>query len=167
MVCAARRRCRAWWLALDPESMDTAIALRPAQDVDREFCFRVTERAMRSYVEQTFGRWDAERQRERHANDFAASRPDIVSFHGVDVGIWLVLREPTRLVLSKIYLLPEFQRRGIGSDLLDRLIRESRSTRVPIHLRLLKVNPALSLYARKGFRVVRQEDAYIYMERPA
>jgi hypothetical protein len=36
---------------------------------------------------------------------------------------------------------------------------------LPIHLRLLKVNPALSLYERKGFRVVRHEEPYVYMER--
>ena len=120
---------------------------------------------MRSYAEQAFGQWDEERQRERHAYEFAANRPDIVSVNGVDVGIWLVLWEPTRLVLSKIYLLPEFHRRGIGSALVDRLIRESEAARLPIHLRLLKVNPALSLYERKGFRVVRHEEPYVYMER--
>ena len=144
--------------------MQTEMTFRLAGDGDREFCFLVTERAMRSYVEQTFGRWDEEEQRERHARDFAAIRPEIISFNGVDVGIWVVLREPTRLVLSKIYLLPEFQRRGIGSDLLDRLIREAEGARLPIHLRLLKANPALSLYARKGFRVVRLEDPYVYMD---
>jgi GNAT superfamily N-acetyltransferase len=83
--------------------MDRAIALRPAQDGDGEFCF----------------------------------------------------------------LVPEYQRRGIGSSLLDRLIREAEGEGLPIHLRLLKVNPALSLYERKGFRVVRREGPYIYMERAA
>jgi GNAT superfamily N-acetyltransferase len=145
--------------------MDTAITLRPAREEDREFCFLVTERAMRSYAEQAFGQWDAGAQRKRLARDFSESRPEIVSVDGVDAGIWLVLREPRRLVLSKIFLLPEFQRRGIGSSLLDRLIREAEEVGLPIHLRLLKVNPALSLYERKGFKVVRREDPYVYMER--
>ena len=145
--------------------MDIAITLRPALDADREFCFLVTESAMRSYVEQAFGQWDEKQQRDRHAHEFAIRRPDIISLNGVDVGIWLVLREVTCLVLSKIYLLPEFQGRGIGSALLDRLIAESEEARLPIHLRLLKVNPALSLYERKGFKVARLEDPYIYMER--
>jgi len=121
---------------------------------------------MRSYVEQTFGEWNAEEQRERLFRDFAANRPDIVSFNGEDVGIWSVVREPTRLVLSKVYLLPGFQRHGIGSKLLDLLIQESEGAGLPIHLRLLKVNPARSLYERKGFRVVREEAPYVYMERP-
>ena len=145
--------------------MDTAITLQPAQDDDHEFCFLVTERAMRAYVEQAFGQWDEGWQRSRHAHEFASRRPDIVSLNGVDVGIWLVLREPTHLVLSKIYLLPEFQRRGIGSALLDCLVRKSEGVRLPIRLRLLKVNPAVSLYERKGFRVVRHEHPYVYMER--
>ena len=59
----------------------------------------------------------------------------------------------------------EFQRRGIGSGLLDLLIRESEGARLPIHLRILKVNPALSLYERKEFRVVRHENPYVYMEK--
>ena len=121
---------------------------------------------MRSYVEQAFGEWNSDGQRARHNGDFDAIRPDIVSFNNVDVGIWSVLREPKRLVLSKIYLLPEFQRQGIGSKLLDGLIRESERTGLSIHLRLLKVNPVRSLYERKGFRIVREDGPYVYMERP-
>lgn len=146
--------------------MNSAISLRTAQDGDREFCFTVTERAMRVYVEQAFGEWNVEAQHKRHLHDFAANRPDIVSFNGEDVGVWSVVREPTRLVLSKVYLLPGYQRRGIGASLLDHLIRESERARVPIHLRLLAVNPVRALYERKGFRIVRTEDPFLYMERP-
>ncbi len=115
------------------------MTFRPAQDGDHEFCFLVTERAMRPYVERTFGQWDEGEQRGRHAHEFASRRPDIVSFNGVDAGIWLVLRESTRLVLSKVFILPEFQLRGIGSALLDHLIREPEEARLPIHLRLLRM----------------------------
>ena len=146
--------------------MDSGISLRTAQDDDREFCFAVTERAMRLYEEQTFDEWNVEEQRKRHLHDFAANRADIVSFNGEDVGIWSVVRGPTRLVLNKIYLLPEIQRQSIASSLLDRLIRESGRVRLPIHLRLPAVIPVRALYERKGFRIVRDEHPFLYMERP-
>ncbi|TMH81856.1 MAG: GNAT family N-acetyltransferase [Betaproteobacteria bacterium] len=120
---------------------------------------------MKPYVEATFGPWDDEWQRKRLENDFASFAHEIVVVGSVDVGLWSVGREPSRLVLRKIYLLPEFQRQGIGSVLVGWLIRESEASRLPIELRYLMVNPVASLYERFGFGRLKEEPPYVYMRR--
>ncbi len=145
--------------------MDVWPALRTAEYRDRTFCFRVTKEAMQPYVEATFGPWDDEWQRQRLENDLASSPHEIVVVGDRDIGLWSVARESERVVLRKIYLLPEFQRQGIGSILLRRLIQESEALRMPIELRYLMVNPVASLYERLGFRWLKEEPPYIYVRR--
>lgn len=145
--------------------MDMGPTLRTAEDRDRAFSFRVTKEAMKPYVEATFGPWDDEWQRQRLENDFASSPHEIVIVGITDVGLWSVVREPVRLVLRKIYLLPEFQRRGIGTVLIRRLIQESEASRLPIELRYLMVNPVASLYERFGFSCLKEEPPYVYVRR--
>jgi GNAT superfamily N-acetyltransferase len=145
--------------------MDARIALRTAEVRDRAFCFRVTKEAMKSYVEATFGPWDDEWQRQYFDQAFASTPHEVVVAGGVDVGLWSVVRESERLVMRKIYLLPEFQRRGIGSALLRRLIEESEASHLPIELRYLVVNPVASLYERFGFNRLKVEPPYVYVRR--
>jgi len=145
--------------------MDVGPILRTTEYRDQEFCFRVTKEAMKPYVEAAFGPWDDEWQRRRLENDLASSLHEIVVVGGTDIGLWSVTHEPERFLLRKIYLLPEFQRRGIGSILLRRLIRKSEASRVPIELRYLMVNPVVSFYERLGFSWLKEEPPYVYVRR--
>jgi GNAT superfamily N-acetyltransferase len=145
--------------------MDVGPVLRSTEYRDQDFCFRVTKEAMKPYVEAAFGLWDDEWQRRRLENDMASSPHEIVVVGGTDVGLWSVAHEPERFLLRKIYLLPEFQRRGIGSMLLRRLIQESEASHVPIELRYLMVNPVVSFYERLGFSRLREEPPHVYVRR--
>jgi GNAT superfamily N-acetyltransferase len=120
---------------------------------------------MKPFVEAAFGLWDDEWQRRRLENDMASSPHEIVVVGGTDVGLWSVVHEPERFLLRKIYLLPEFQRRGIGSILLRRLIQESEASHVPIELRYLMVNPVVSFYEHLGFSRLKEEPPYVYVRR--
>lgn len=148
-----------------PAKHPLQLVFRVARDTDEEFCFRVTREAMRSYVEATFGPWQDEAQRRYFEGSFTSIPHKIIVADGADAGLWSVAREPDRLVLKKAYLLPGFQRRGIGSTLLRRLIQDSKAARLPIELRYLKVNPVASLYERLGFRLFKEESPYVYVRR--
>ena len=145
--------------------MSDKVKIRPATERDREFCYRVMKEAMRTYVEATYGDWKEEWQLQYHDNEFSLSPPEVVSIDGADVGVWKVLRERQRLVLKTIYLLPQFQRQGLGTSLIQQLIRESEDCGLPIELRYLKVNPVGALYERLGFSRIKEEGPHIYVRR--
>jgi len=60
--------------------------------------------------------------------------------------------------------LPEYQRAGIGSGLLETLLAEARQSNLPLRIHVEKFNPALQLYERLGFRRIEDQEVYFLME---
>ena len=70
----------------------------------------------------------------------------------------------TSCTRRKFYILPHFQRRGIGSYSIKQLINEAKIRQITLRLGVLAVNPAINLYKREGFAVQTQTKERIYME---
>jgi len=143
------------------------IALRPAHADDAEFLFALMKVSLGPYVIETFGPWDDSAQRTRFFASLVLERHQIVEHNGECIGCLSVAREPELLRLNRVFLLPSHQGRGIGSRLVADLIREADAAKLPIRLRVLRVNPARRLYERLGFRVFDRSETHFLMERSA
>ena len=139
-------------------------ALRMATREDTEFVVQTERETMRAYAVATWGAWREAEARKRAVDNLLAGRTQIIERGSVPVGILRVERTAECMNLKQIFIRPEFQRRGIGGELLRRLIDESRAARVPLRLRVLKVNPAQELYGRLGFTVAGTGPHHVYME---
>ena len=120
------------------------ISLRRATMDDAAFALHVTEACMRAYAEQTWGMWNG-------LADFDPATDMIVERDGRGIGLIGVDRSQKPWVLEKLYVLPAYQKQGIGSLLLNRLIEEAKSERAALRLTVLEVNPARRFYERHGF----------------
>lgn len=120
------------------------ISLRAATSDDEAFALHVTEACMRGYAEQAWGRWDPRA-------DLNIAFDEIVQLAGREIGLIGVDRRSDFWFLDKLYLLPAYQSRGIGSYLLPRLIDSAISAQVAFRLTVLEVNPARRFYERHGF----------------
>jgi len=120
------------------------ITLRAATGGDAAFALYVTEACMRVYAEQAWGWWDG-----RANLDLAFDQ--IIQLAGHDIGLMGVDRRSDFWFLDKLYVLPAFQRRGIGGALLRRLIEDAQAAAVALQLTVLEVNPARRFYERHGF----------------
>ena len=139
--------------------------LRPAQDGDFEFLFRLRAAALGPYVAQIWG-WDEGEQRQRFARGFVASRYHVVHQND-DIGAIEVERREHELCLSNIALLPEHQGKGIGTALIRSVIAEADQEQLPVVLQVFKVNPARRLYQRLGFVTMGETATHYRMYRPA
>ena len=119
---------------------------------------------MRGHALATFGTWNEEEARQRCSRNIEAGFTQIMELEGVQIGIYVVERAPDHVQLLQIFILPDYQRRGIGSRLIERLLAEARAARLPLRLRVLRVNPAFELYQRMGFRVVQETPERYFME---
>jgi GNAT superfamily N-acetyltransferase len=119
---------------------------------------------MHEYVLATWGRWNDEEVRQRSSENVADGSTQIIELERAAIGIQVVARGPDCIQLLQIFILPEYQRRGIGSKLIERLLAEARSAQLPLRLRVLRVNPACALYQRMGFKVVETTPERYFME---
>ncbi len=103
---------------------------------------------MREHVLATWGAWNDDEVRHNIAESITAGYTQIIELGDAPIGIHVVERAPDHIQLWRIFILPEYQRRGIGSQLIERLLAEARSARLPLRLRVLRVNPAFKLYER-------------------
>ena len=140
------------------------IHLRPATEADYEFCYDVKKNAIGQYVAQIWG-WDEAFQREFHRGDFQTMRPDVVVYGDLDIGTFEITRHADHIHLGEFYLMPQFQRRGIGTFLLQQILEEATENNLLVRLEVLKNNPVQSLYQRHGFVVSGQREHHFLMER--
>ena len=76
-----------------------------------------------------------------------------------EVGLQLVLR------LLQLFVLPEHQGRGIGSEVLATVLDEARRAGLPVALQVLKSNPrAKAFYERHGFAVAGETETHHTLE---
>ena len=76
-------------------------------------------------------------------------------------------RQPDCLRVNQLLVLPEYQGNGIGTACLKHVIEDATKTRLPVRLRVLKVNQrAIGFYRGLGFHAVGEDDIHIRMEKP-
>jgi GNAT superfamily N-acetyltransferase len=143
------------------------LTLRPAVPDDLEAVFTVTKAAMGSYVAATWGTWDDAVQRDRVAETFSVCTHQLIYIGNDLAGVLAVKHHPDHLQLLKVFLLPAFQGKGLGTMLVKQVIERADHDGLPVRLRVLRVNPAKSLYERLGFVVTHEEPERFFMERKA
>jgi GNAT superfamily N-acetyltransferase len=143
----------------------TSVELRPANDDDRELIFDAFKATLQKYVAWAWG-WDEDFQRKGFWQQQAADEFRVITVNGkIAGGIRTEVQESLHFV-RLIFLLPDFQRQGIGTQLiLAEAARASRANK-QLHLKVIKINPAQTLYERIGFVVVSEDAATIHMRLP-
>src|SRR5207253_3370975 len=69
------------------------------------------------------------------------------------------------LFVAQMFVDGPFQRKGIGTEVMKRLIGEANEFNLAARLNVVRINPARRLYERLGFRVTHEDDRKFYMKR--
>ncbi|MEJ2239139.1 MAG: GNAT family N-acetyltransferase [Gemmatimonadales bacterium] len=146
------------------QAHDAGPSLKPARPEDSEFVFQVKKAALGEYIEKTWG-WDEQFQRDFHVSEYQPTTIEIICWQNTDVGWLAVERGSDGIRLTGIYMLPEYQSRGVGSTVIRQIIKEATATQLPVTLEVLKVNPrARALYEKLGFVVTGETETHNLME---
>jgi len=140
------------------------VSIRRAQSTDSEFAYEALL-TMRPYVESTWGGWLEAEGRARTAQDAKTGRSQVIQWVSVPVGLLCVDEFETHVQLDQLYIIPQYQRRGIGAHVLHLVLAEACISRLPLRLRVLRTNPARHFYERHGFRIVSETPERFFMER--
>ena len=139
----------------------------PADESHREFSYQVKKAAFREYIEKVCG-WDEAEQRQLHERRFVSQDFYVIQVSGIDVGILAIVRQPDCVKVNQIFIVPEYQSKGIGSACITRIIDDAAISKLPIRLQVLKVNSrAFAFFQRFSFKSVGESDTHVLMERPS
>ena len=138
---------------------------RKARATDSGFVFAVKKVAFREYVEQIWG-WDEVYQKELHNRRFASQDLRIIQFNGIDVGFLSASANSDTFNVDQIYILPEYQGRGIGASCMRGIIDDANQEQKPVTLQVLRINTrATAFYQRLGFTIVDENSTHFQMKR--
>lgn len=126
--------------------------LRPATRADADWLYALRRTTMQVYVEAAFGHWDEAAQRGRFHVGHELANMEIIEVGDRAVGLLHIERARHEIFLANLQIQPGFQRRGLGTAVIRRLLDEGRQAHLPVRLQVLKTNPsARALYERLGF----------------
>ncbi len=142
------------------------VSLRPATHNDFAFAFEAKRQALGPYIVSRWG-WNEVFQLELHRTRWDERPWSIIELNGTPIGTLSVQEHNDHIRLGEFYVLPPYQRHGIGTMLLRQVIERSSALSVPVKLEYLKWSPVGSLYRRHRFAVVSENETHYFMERHA
>ena len=151
------------------EQQKLNLSLREATPEDEPFLFEVYASTR---IEELDGLgWNDDQKRgfirmQFLARERSTPRADnqIILLNERPVGRILVDRSEAGILLRDIALLTEYRNAGIGSRLIQDLMKEATAAGKPIQLHVVASSPAVRLYERLGFSRIGDDAAYLEME---
>lgn len=150
------------------------VELRPVSDSDEQFLLSVYASTRAEELEQAewteeqkemFLRWQLGLQRREYESRFPDAAYDVILVDQQPAGRIWVGSDDEQIRLLDIALLPQFQNRGVGTELVRRLIKEAeRQGKVLRHMVFVLNNNAERFYERLGFKKIEDFGAYKHME---
>ena len=134
---------------------------------DAAFIYAVCEITMRQHVESAGKRWATEGMREKSENDALDSNTKIVFAAGQDIGVYSASVRDGAYCIDMLFLLPAFQRHGVGSALLAQARLAAANAGLPIRIQVITTNPAKAFWESHGFVVTGLDDLFYTMQSAA
>ncbi len=149
------------------------VALRPATPEDRDLLFRVYSstreeelatvpwppEAKEAFLRQQFDAQDA-----WWRTNYVEASFEVVVADGIDVGRLYLWEGPSEVRIVDVALLPEARRGGIGTRLVRDVQERAAAAGKSVTIHVERMNPALALYERLGFRLVEDKGVYLFLE---
>jgi len=150
------------------------VELRPVSESDNDFLLFVYASTRADELDQVewadgqkemFLRWQFDLQRREYEARFPDADYRVIVVDQQPAGrIWLGM-DDEQLRLLDIALLPDFQNRGVGTALIQRLQNEAERAGKPLrHMVFVLNNNADRFYERLGFKKIEDFGAYKHME---
>jgi len=135
------------------------IRLVKAKAEDKDFLFDLRKQTMVEHLEKSGLFLSDEEHRTRVDKSFENSF--VVLYQEHQAGLVKYEENKAMLEVLQIQILPEYQNKGIGKQVLQYLFKKEKT----IQLKVLKDNPAKNLYRRLGFITVGEDEHEYHMER--
>lgn len=138
--------------------------LRYATDNDYDFLYELNKITMMKYVEKIWG-WEENLQQKIFSDKFLPKKYKIIVYGNLDIETIQVSTNNNDIFIGIIEILPEYQNKGIGTEIINQIIDDSKSKNFSrAWLQVFKTNPAKKLYNKLGFSTINETETHYVME---
>lgn len=131
--------------------------LRMAGEYDIDFMLYVHEKLNKKHVLKHFGIWNLEIQKYFLLKSMERERYNIIYELEEQIGIFAWNEDLDTIYLHELLILEKFQKTGVGSLLLDMLMKRSDYFNKKLEAQVFKSNKqALEFYLSKGFEIKKE-----------
>ena len=127
----------------------TEFTLRKAIATDFDFIWQLRIATMKNAISTSYG-WHGPTQKEYAAESLNG---DLVLVKNSKAGVMTISDWQDQLHLTFVALLPQYQRRGLGTELINHAKNRAEKASKPLTLQVLKNNPAKLFYQKQGFQI--------------
>jgi len=113
--------------------------------------------------QDTFLRMQYDAQRRSYEMQLPEAKYGVIRCDGSAAERLILDGTAEEIHVVDIALLPEFRRRGIGSALMEAIIKEASQATKTVRLHVERFNPAMRWYERLGFIVISSGPIYLEM----
>jgi GNAT superfamily N-acetyltransferase len=138
-----------------------ALQYQKAHYFDGELLAEIRVQAMRTSLE-AIGRFDPKRARDRFLADFCPEETSMILVDNIIVGFYSLSTRERYLYLTHLYILPEYQGKGLGLYTLNRIKEMAAGLSYPLRLGALRGSPSNDFYKANGFRFSHEEEWDLY-----
>jgi len=153
--------------------LSDSLRLRAATSLDESFLRRVyastraeelalapwTEEEKEKFTSQQFAAQDA-----HYRTYYPTSQFLVIEHRGENIGRLYIDHWSRETRIMDISILPQYRGTGIGTELIRQMQEEARTAGKSLSIHVEKLNPALRLYERLGFRTKEDKGVYLLME---
>lgn len=111
------------------------------------------------------GRFHEEKVRERFRDSFTPEHTWIIQAESTFIGCIAFKPLGEGYLLEHFYILPEYQGKGIGGQIMNHLLTQDHVAGSLVTLNVLQGSSAKRLYERFGFKVDREDSIDIFMSK--
>ncbi len=145
-------------------SISQDIHFKRASAEDSDWAFNLKVAAEKDTIRSVFG-WDFELQKMLHQEEWSKHKPTKIFYRGTAVGTFLLNRSDAEYLFGRFFIFPEFQGLGIGSRVMEYVVKKIDDRKAECRLYYLLGNRVGRLYERYGFKEERRDHAFVYMRR--
>jgi ribosomal protein S18 acetylase RimI-like enzyme len=138
---------------------------RNSKKSDLDFVINLIKSTFKEHIIQTWGEWDENSQYEYWKKNLKPKLHKIIVFDNTDIGLYSIIEDEKSIELDLIFLIPEFQNKGIGKEIVTSLIETANKKSKSLKLKVLQSNiKALQFYKSLSFNVVKETKVRLYLE---
>ena len=134
------------------------ILLKKVENDESEFYFKIRKETLRKFLIE-YKPWDEESERKNMPNKINFKNDQIIYDDDKKIGLFSFNENDANIYLDYLNLLPEYQQKGIGSSLIEKLAKKNK----PIKTDTYKNNfPAIAFFKKNGFVIIGENDKGTY-----